>query len=522
MKKQIAIIFLAVGVVLTGCDMDPILTSNYSEDTAWTSEENAQLYLNRFYSLLGSGYYESAVRYDCYSDILKMNNPTASENLVIYGSTEITPQTETLGYWSSGHSWAIQCCRFLANMEHFGINISDDWKKEAEAQIRFFRAYVYFEMAKRYDGSCIIYRSLPEIGIRDRERCSRDECWDFIAEDLDFAAANLPVTASAGRLTKGSAYGLKARAMLYAQRWKEASDACEKVEELGIYELEPEYADLFLYKRAKGVSKESIAEFGFSYSKVDYAFDRLYCPPSEGGAAYASPTENLVGAYMMADGTPFDWNNPAMAADPYTGREKRFYASILYNGCTWKGRTMDITKGADAVAVGGGTTSTGYYMRKLMDPAQAYGTFFNSDLTCYFMRYAEVLLIKAEALAEQDKISEALEPLNQVRRRAGFTTDLSTSSKTVFMEWLRRERMVELAFEGHRYWDIRRWKLATTLLNNVKRTGVRPEVSGDVTTYTRISADNKYMKFPSKYYRLPIPSSEVQRNAKMKQFDEWL
>lgn len=521
MRKRLAYL-LPLIFCLPSCSLDPVLTSSYPETVAWASEENVGLYINRFYPLLGSGYYESSVRYDCYSDILKMNNPTANENLVLYGSNEITPQSETLGYWSSGHSWAIQCCRFLDQMRKYGSGLSDEFKLSAEAQIRFFRAHVYFEMAKRYGASVIIYKELPPVGVRDRARCEPAECWDFIASDLDFAADNLPATAAAGRLTKGAAFALKARAMLYAKRWKAASDACHKVDSLGLYDLEPEYGDLFLKRRSSGVSVESIAEFGFVYPELAYSFDRLYCPSGEGGAAYASPTDDLVSAYQMADGSDFSWDDPVKAADPYAGREKRFYASILYHGCTWKDRTMNMASGPDATAVGGGTTSTGYYMRKLMDPDQKYGKFTDSDLTYYYMRYAEVLLIAAEALAEQNRLDEALGCLNRVRRRAGFTTDLSTSSKTVFMEWLRHERMVELAFEGHRFWDVRRWGLGQKCFNNVRRKGVMPvETTGSV-TYTVINADTKPMKYPSKYDRLPIPSSEVQRNALMKQFEEWI
>ena len=158
------------------------------------------------------------------------------------------------------------------------------------------------------------------MGTKDYERCTPEQCWDFIEEDLDFAIAHLPVTNDAGLLTKGAAYGLKARAMLYAGRYDKALAAAEEIEKLGIYDLEPDYAKLFQYRRVQGVSKESIAEFGFSYPSMSYTFDKFYCPPGDGGYAQVSPTENLVSMYQMADGRDFSWDDPAMAAAPYEGR----------------------------------------------------------------------------------------------------------------------------------------------------------------------------------------------------------
>lgn len=91
-------------------------------------------------------------------------------------------------------------------------------------------------MAKRYGASFILYKQLPELGQKDHARCTPDECWDFIAEDLDFAAKNLPLrgTVEAGKLTSGAAYGMKARAMLYAERWKDASDAAAELKSKGM------------------------------------------------------------------------------------------------------------------------------------------------------------------------------------------------------------------------------------------------------------------------------------------------
>ena len=525
MKYNKISFFFVLTALLAGCSMDPILTSNYPEDIAWKNESNAQMYANMFYPLIGSGYYESDVENDAYSDILKPNSPIATQNMIAYGSTEIVPEQNALSNWEWGHAWAIDCCRFIDNMHSMAGNLSDAFKEELEAQVRWFRAKVYFEMARRYGGYVVIHRHLPNITEKGHPLCTPEQCWDFIAEDLDYAADHLPTTAVAGRLTKGAAYALKARAMLYAQRWDAAIEACKAVDALNLYSLEPNYADLFLYKRSTGTSPESIVEFGFSYPNLSYSFDKFYCPPGDGGYAQLSPTDELVSQYQMADGSDFDWNDPIMKKDPYVGREPRFYASILYHGATWKGRVLDIQAGSkDGFGYGGATTSTGYYMRKLFDPTEAEG-FKGNDLTYYCIRYAEVLLIRAEAeamVAEGD-FSKALAPLNQVRTRAGFTTPLTASNRTDFMKLLRHERMIELAFEGHRYWDLRRWGLAETVLNNVHWTGIQPIDDAGEMVYVKKDSDNgKKRYYPSKYARFPIPLSEVQRNPMIDQFPEWL
>ena len=519
--NKIITVFASACFTLSSCDIDPVLTSSYPDDITWSNETNLQLYINGFYSLIG-GYY--SITDDACADLLKANNPAANTNLFVFGSTPITSASNLFDNWNNRHSWQLTCCRALEGLEKHRENFTEEVAKRAEAEVRFFRAVANFDLAKRYGASFILYKQLPELGQKEHARCTPDECWDFIAEDLDFAAKNLPLrgTVEAGKLTSGAAYGMKARAMLYAERWKDASDAAAELKKQG-YELYEDYGKLFLNRRAKLVANnESVIEFGYVYETLDYSFDYLNCPPSDGGYAEISPTETLVSAYQMADGKEFDWNNPEMAANPYEGREPRFYASILYNGCQWKGETLYTYEGSvDGYGLGGGTTCTGYYMRKLFDPEISKSQMRRTDLTFYYMRYAEVLLIYAEAMAMQDKLTEALEALNEVRDRVDLPA-VSASTKTEFMKLLRHERMVELAFEGHRFWDLRRWGLATTVLNGTHMEGVKPTKVGDGYEYNVVDCDaGKTRVYLEKYNRFPIPIAEIQQNPACEQFDEW-
>jgi len=514
--------------VLSGCSIDPELTDVYGEEVAWSSEANLELSLNKFYPLIGQTYYTPHVNQDAFSDILKMNSPSAASNLFSLGSSLITSGENPLGNWDWGYTWIRSCNEFLDGMQANGSKLPAETRLRAEAEVRFFRAYVNFELARRYGASIILYDKLPDNS--QKAASTPEEVWNFIASDLDFAAANLPLTvpsSKTGKLTKGAALGLKARTMLYAKRWAVASDAINALDGLGIYALYPSYEKLFQMKRAQHAeNKESILEFGYSSPNFGYSFDYFFTPPGDKGYAQVSPTENLVSEYQMADGTNFSWADTAKAKKPYEGREPRFYASILYNGASWKGRTITTTEGGvDGYAIGGGTTSTGYYMKKFFDGSvktQEEG-FQPGEFTFYFMRYAEVLLIKAEVLAEQGNLSGALEALNKVRKRAGFTVDVTAGSKEDFMQLLRHERMIELAFEGHRYWDLRRWDLARTVLNGTNAKGRVPvAAAGGTFTYKEVDADNgKKRVYLPKYNRFPIPSTELQRNALIQQFDEW-
>ncbi|WP_207422841.1 RagB/SusD family nutrient uptake outer membrane protein [Desertivirga brevis] len=520
---------LMAGLFLqAACKVDPELTSVYEESVGWTSEANLELSLNKFYPLIGQSYYEPHITQDAFSDILKMNIPNANPNLFVLGSSLITPGSNPLGNWDNAYTWVRNCNEFLDGLRKNGNKLPEATTKRAEAEVRFFRAHVYFELAKRYGASVILLKDLPTEAYHARS--APDEVWNFIAEDLDYAALHLPPTVEAsrrGKLTKGAAFGLKARAMLYAKRWKASSDAVLELEKLGLYDLFPNYEQLFNQKRSSPVeNKESILEFGYKSPDFGYSFDYFYAPPGDRGYAQVSPTENLVSAYEMADGTKFDWKNPAHAANPYVNREPRFYASILFNGASWKGRTVEtFVGGADGYAIGGGTTSTGYYMKKFLDGSIKTQTegFRAGELTFYFMRYAEVLLIYAEAMAEQNNLEEALRALNKVRARAGFTNLLTAGSKDDFMKLLVHERMVELAFEGHRFWDLRRWGMAPTVLNGTNVTGTKITRNANGTfTYEQVDADNgKKRIYPARYNRFPIPASEIQRNPLIEQFDEW-
>jgi len=300
-----------------------------------------------------------------------------------------------------------------------------------------------------------------------------------------------------------------------------AVEAAKNTKTAGAKLITSSYANVFT------TPLESNSEVLFAVSFADpivHGFDRYYRPSGDEDVySAASPTSELVDSYEMADGTPFSWSTHG--TDPYSGREPRFYASILYNGASWEGRTIEsYAGGADGLIEwkpAGATTSTvtGYYMRKYLQEGNDY---LKNQSTQFdvVIRYAEVLLNLAEALAEQNfslNKTTALATLNEVRNRVGLPgiTEAQAGDKDSFMSFVRHERMVELAFEGFRYWDLRRWRLAVSVINGKTAHGVKITKNPDHTfRYDKIDCDGGLTRyFDSKYYLMSIPESERLNNS---------
>jgi hypothetical protein len=234
------------------------------------------------------------------------------------------------------------------------------------------------------------------------------------------------------------------------------------------------------------------------------------------------PTSELVDSYEMADGTDFSWD--AHGEAPYSGREPRFYASVLYNGVRWEGREIQTyeggTDGIGKFQTNGtaGTTTTGYYFKKFITENDFTWETNGSSHFATFIRYAEVLLNYAEALAEQNWAAngaEALAALNKVRARVDLP-EKTASSLDEFRTILRKERMVELAGEGFRYWDIRRWRIGEDVIHGKQAHGCKITRTADdegSLSYEQITIDAGMERiFLERYYSFSIPIVERSNN----------
>ena len=458
------------------------------------------------------------------------------------------------GMWNRYYSGISKCCTLLENTNHVNLDISRlDPDKQVEyanslkdirmwrAEARFLRAYFHFELLKRYGPIPIVTSTLSINGnYENTPRPTMKEVVDFIAKECDIAADTLELTPwrnvndAFGRATKGAALALKSRLLLYAASplyvdfgdtneankptdvalWKSAADAAKAVIDLNQYELASSYGDLF---KNDFQNKEYI--FVRRYA-ANSDFEKSNFPVSFGGKGGTNPSQNLVDDYEMLDGTPFDWNDPAKAAQPFENRDARLGATILMNMAPFKGKKVaTYPEGADATP-NPNATKTGYYLRKFLNEdvnIQTGGS--SSGHVVPLFRLAEIYLNYAEALNECDPTNPDIALyLNKVRNRASLP-NVSALSQEQMRAVIQHERRVELAFEEHRSWDVRRWKIASSTLG-APLMGVQIERK-PLGGYTYMPVKVEQRVFQPKMYWYPIPQSEVLKLKQWKQNNGW-
>ena len=281
----------------------------------------------------------------------------------------------------------------------------------------------------------------------------------------------------------------------------------------------------------KGNNVESILEFDYDQDTgPNHDFDQYHVPQCDGWdyGALGTPTQEMVESYETKNGQKVDWtpwHGITNTPPPYDQLEPRFAASVIYRGSMWKGRKMDCsvngTNGAfidyGVQGYSYGKTTTGYFLRILMDESLTDLKGKKSHQPWVEIRYAVVLLNKAEAAYRLNKIDEAQKAMNDVRARKNVGLPGKSSTGETWFNDYRNERKVELAYEGHLYWDMRRWKLAHTEYTGYRVHGMK--ITGD--TYEYIEADNKDRKFLKKLYVFPVPTDEMRNNSLIEQYDEW-
>lgn len=553
-----------VAMAVQSCKVDILPSDRYTEEAVWANPDNIELYINGMYSEFKTfqfgqfpiGYSNAS---DALSDIEKYTSSVAGNgtvNILAMDASRVNAAGPQLNYWQAGYSRIRRLNEFLSGLKEYG-KVDENAKQQYEAEARFIRGYCYFWLV-RLHGSVILLDDISQYQQKEHERSSEEDCWKFIAADFQFAAEHLPKqrdAAHSGRATMGAAYGMLARTWLYAASiaeydkkqfnqdpltgvnaanaqtyYQNAADAAQKVIDLaneGYYALESDYASIFTNKN----TKEAIFKLDFVSPQLTHQFDLGFAPPGDEPGqclVYGVPTAELVDEFEMSDGSKFSWSNPTEAANPYSNREPRFYASILYNGASWKGRTINTTPNDPIegfVQYGVNTdphrTVTGYYIRKMVNPVVNDFVVNKSTQSWIEMRYAEILLIKAEAETKLHNISAAQQALNSLRNKRALP-NTTASNESQLMNAVEHERIVELAFEGQRFWDLRRWRKAHIVLNGVRFTGhkVTPDGSGGF-NYETVPCDNMDRQFTSSLYYIPIPVSELQNNPGLTQIQGW-
>lgn len=412
-------------------------------------------------------------------------------------------------------------------------------------EARLLRAHFFFELARRYGDIAMPLTVLTTEEANNIEKTPFQEVINFIVNECNEVAPNLPVTYRGitdqiGRMTRGYAFALKSKALLYAasalhnpqqdkEKWRlSAAAALNLINESvnnGWYQLDAD--------NPNNISSTEVVMFRMNNEKTE--FEKINFPPrfTHGMSSQAGscPTQNLVDAFETLNGyrvTLLDngWQCDDPAFDPqhpYSNRDPRFAKTVLANAMSFKGSVIEtFAGGRDQGEVALGGTPTGYFLRKYIQESTSFepGNLVENRHLWIIYRYAETLLTYAESMVEAfdnpaytdgTYTRSALWALNEVRASRGMPL-VTTTDKTEFIERLRNEWRVEFAFEDHRFWDIRRWRIGDTTQNQISGVAIeRTATSGDL--YYRFTYESRYWN--DKMYLYPIPQAELYKNLNL-------
>jgi starch-binding outer membrane protein, SusD/RagB family len=528
-------------LLVSGCKkLDLAPTNRFTELTFWQVDQNVNNALNNVY---GGMYSARAVFYnDALSDnaFAKLAGLNGADAITSGNFTPTLPrfQNDWAGYYASIKS----CNIFLENVGN-NTTLSDSIKNRMRAEVRFVRAWLHFNLMKWWGDVPLLSKDISPEEAKTISRTPRTDVLKFVLDELTAAAAVLPTkdqypAADNGRITKGAALALKARVLLYeGNRMQEVVEICEQFFNTpavtGNYGLVSNYTDVFSDKNINKVNNESMLSLQYVPNERMWE-DHIDLVPISAGARTGgmSPTQELVNAYLMLNGkTITEAGSGYDENDPYVNRDPRLTATVVYNGYVWPnigggtqviyikpGSTTGGASSANEYSAAGQGSATGYYWRKYYDLNSL--PVLKSGLNVHLIRYAEVLLMYAEAKHSLGQMTAAVwdRTIKALRQRAGFTNsaalDYPSGATTAAMtQIIRNERRCELAMEGLRADDIRRWKISETVLNGWAH-GAK---------YGDPSIDNGYIRAQlrvfdkNKHYLWPIPPSERALNNNLTQ-----
>lgn len=526
----------------------------FGDTTVWGSEENADMFLNDIYNQLPHLNNETQ-NLDQYSDNSYVGAEWMNARTTIYTGA-LSPTSWIPGPWdmwkwgrqnnddAKGQYERIRSCNLFINKVKES-EFSADYKKERLAEARFLRAWFYHYLWMAYGGVPIITEVLDNNVSTDifYPRETAQKTFEFIDKELDEIKEDLPDRRSGadlGRASKGAILTLKGWVELFhaselrnpgkdKKRWEAAAATLRDVIGLGVYHLQPTILDL--WTEATNNNDEVIFDFQMSKQnggRREGLFGPVFVKGVQSSWGNMQPTQELVDDYCMANGLPI--SDPASGYNknnPYKGREKRFYQSILYDGSMWQGEEIITRVGVGSpneidTSSESDVTNTGYYTRKTIDESVngADNLQMSNGMANYiFFRYADVLLMYAEASLEAGDKSTAVEYLDMVRTRGGNMPSIEDTypqgiTENQLREVIRRDRRIELAFEDKRWWDILRWKICDgeNGVMNKPIGGMKVEdTDGDGVWEYNYHEVGKRTFLPRMYYQ-PIPQYVLDKN----------
>lgn len=554
MKKVFVLyILIAVARIITGCNknyLDLTPTDRVSNEAILGDSSLFEAYVvNRYMGIKiidkeGEGTqpgFGRAFEYSMWSSNTDESIYNNDDGSWLIQRGQIAP--ENLGnagaFWGRSYRGIRDCNYALNNIA--SVSMSQQHKDRLTGELKFIRAYRYQDLIRNYGGVVLVGDTV--YGLNDNlvaasvfQRSSIKDCIAYAVAELTAAAQLLPADNGSGwalgRATKGAALALKARLLLYAASplyntgtWADAAAAAKAVMDLNKYAIQSDYASLFIDQAMS--SNEIIFGRQYLITVPHVRMEIANGPNGYNGWAGNTPLQNLVDAYQMDNGKNItDAGSGYDAQNPYVNRDKRFYATILYNGASYRGSTIEtFTPGGKDSKDGPSNwnaSKTGYYLRKFMNDNNPIDNPWSStgQQPWLYMRYAEVLLNYAEAQNEAvGPDASVYQAVNQVRQRASVNQPALVTglSQSQMRDAIRKERQVELAFEEHRFYDVRRWMIAD-VVENATAAGITitKNANGTFSYTNKVALDGK--AFSTKNYWLPIPRTEIlASNNQLKQ-----
>lgn len=529
--KYITVFAAAAAMLCTSCnDLEQTPVNRYTDTNFWTPQRSEYM-LNMAYSQM----YDAGkmFRDEALSDNMSETNGGDLQN--IRSGTANSGMGRFSDEWKEIYEGIKTCHMFLANVEP--LDIQDSKKARMIGEIRFIRAYLFFRLTNFYGDVPFFTEEITVDEANTISRTPKAEVIAFIHKEMSEIIPHLPArneltAADNGRITKAAAAMLDARAYLYDGQWSNVESICNTIMNgtYGTYSLFPSYFGLF--ETENEYNSEVILDRGYLEKIVFWEEGQQDMIPASIGGRTPNrlPVQSLVDNYLMLsgytineDGSDFDPEHP------YANRDPRLTATIIYDGYKWNAQeyydgffnveTIAFDKGYvqqsgetfngtyDAIS-GSNSVRTGYGLRKWYSPQAVLD--WKSGLNIIMMRYADVLLMYAEAMQEQGKMNEEVwnKTIRPIRERAGFTADKALEYRPTGVDMrqvIRNERRAELAAEGLRYYDILRWKAGVEYLN------------GDIHGADYTGYSYRYQFNESRDYLWPVPQGQVDLNPNLGQ-----
>lgn len=491
MKHPFIKLLFAAAILLCGCSksfLDKNPPDQLSSANFWKTQADADQALTSIYSYLIQGYnYTSSNNTGQgwgagtpYWETLTDNAYSGAFGTMATGDIEPTTGTIQSDAYNTPYKAIQDCNVFLANIGR--IPLDQATMNRYIGEVRFIRGYYYFLLEQLYGDVVLTLRPLGKDSASYRlPRTAKAIVIDSVLADLNFAAANLPNTAYTGHVVRGTALGYLSRLYLTLQRWTDAATTAQTIMTEGKFSLYTGgYRGLFL-KPGQNNNPEILFSGRYqipnAYSPADY----LYTYSSS-----FQPIGNLVNDYECTDGLPITSSPLYKSATPYNNRDPRLLATILTPGVLYKGGIPFVPAQLGA--------SAGFLNKKGVDSTRATVIGTQSDQDWVYLRYAEVLLMYAEAQNEVGgPTPDVYAAVNAVRARPGVNMPAMSTGLTQdsMRTRIRHERRIELALEGQRYFDLKRWRQDRVIIPTIK------DPSGAFRT------------FPLRDTLWPVPQSEI-------------